>query len=160
MTNVELFKAAFIHRCKEEGITDLDGIHQRVKAALAKHADGEIKEAFDVRGMIADAFRTGAGAFIGGGMGRSAGGPAGGAVGAGVGGATGYVFPELASKAMVLGVPALIGTGILAGQAAAKTQEDPIAGETIKAKELEREYRRLADKVRISTKRRQVLEGR
>jgi hypothetical protein len=146
MNNVEMFKSAFLYRCKEEGITTLDGIHAKVKAALNKTAAEDTSLGATARSLF--------GGWIGSSMSDDK--TIGGIVGSGIGAA----FPHVAPYAFGLGIPALAGAGILAGKSMAEAKEDPIAGEVIKNQELEREYSRLAEKIRANAKRRQLLEGR
>ena len=148
MDNVEIFKAAFLYRCKEEGITTLEGIHNKVKAALEKTADEDGSWLGPVsRGLF--------GGWIGSSMA-----PESKSVGAMTGAGIATAFPHVAPYAAAIGLPLLGGAGILAGKVLANTQEDPIAGDVIKSQELEREYNRLAEKIKANTRKRQLLEGR
>jgi hypothetical protein len=146
MDSVTTFKVAFFQRCAEEGLT-LDQINGRVKTALAK-AEGQFgaEKAADLKSIAA-----------GGGLGwlLGEGHPGGAALGAMAGGLKDYIIP-----AAVGGSALLAGGGLLAGKAMADTEEDPLAAEEIKAQELAREYKRLADKTRSSARRRIMRENR
>jgi hypothetical protein len=71
------------------------------------------------------------------------------------GGLKDYIVP-----AALGGSALLAGGGLLAGKSLAESQEDPLAAEEIKAQELAREYKRLADKTRSSARRRIMRENR
>lgn len=148
MDSVTTFKVAFFQRCAEEGLT-LDQINERVKTALAKAESqfgAEKSAAFDPKSMAAG---SSLGWLIGEGH------PVGAALGAMAGGLKDYIMP-----AAVGGGALLAGGGLLAGKAMADTEEDPLAAEEIKAQELAREYKRLADKTRSSARRRIMRENR
>jgi hypothetical protein len=147
MDSVTTFKVAFFQRCAEEGLT-LDQINERVKTALAKAESqfGAEKSANKLTDMLGGA---GLGWLVGEGS------PTGAAIGAMAGGLKDYIVP-----AALGGSALLAGGGLLAGKSLAESQEDPLAAEEIKAQELAREYKRLADKTRSSARRRIMRENR
>lgn len=146
MDSLTTFKVAFLQRCAEEGLS-LDQINERVKTALAKAEEkfGTEKSAGKATDILAGA---GLGWLVG------EGNPIGAGVGALAGGLKDYVVP-----AAIGGSALLAGGGLLAGKSLAESQEDPLAAEEVKAQELAREYKRLADKTRANTRRRRMREN-
>ena len=148
MDSVTTFKVAFFQRCAEEGLT-LGQINERVKTALAKAERQFVSEKAADFSLPSVAAGSSLGWLLGEGH------PGGAALGALAGGLKDYIVP-----AAVGGGALLAGGGLLAGKAMADTQEDPLAAEEIKAQELAREYKRLADKTRSSARRRTMRENR
>lgn len=169
MSAVTSFKVAFLSRCAEEGLT-LEQIHERVKTAVAKAEAkyGQVKEA-----------GAGKGIAVGLGLGL----PSAAAlwkawpnIGSGftswlagadpaTAAAAGVLAPKEGEKGWTwpivgLGLAGLAGTGLAAGKYLATSQEDPLAEEEIKNRELINEYKRLSDRTRMAAKRRKLLEGK
>jgi hypothetical protein len=174
MNELMSFKIAFLSRCAEEGLT-LEQINDRVKTAVARaEAEyGSEKQAFmgtALRGLAALGAAGAAGLGIGtaGEAIKKLWAPATGAAtafvmdpsvksiaeGAVTGGLKDYLVPALA-----LGGGALAGGGLLVGKSLAETQENPMAAEEIKHKELVNEYKRLTDRTRKATRRRRLLQN-
>lgn len=170
MSAVTSFKVAFLSRCAEEGLT-LEQIHERVKTAVAraeaKYGETE-KEASMARNLALSSLLAGAGYKAV----ENAWPSLASAGTAWLGGATpqqsalaGVLGPSKSDKGIVwpiagLGLAALAGGGLAAGRYMATAQEDPLAEEEIKNRELINEYKRLADRTRAASKRRQLLEGK
>jgi hypothetical protein len=173
MSAVTSFKVAFLSRCAEEGLT-LEQIHERVKTAVAraeaKYGETE-KEALSAKdiakvGLIGTVLSAGGKAVEKAWPSLTSAGTA------WLGGATpqqsalaGVLGPSNSDKGIVwpiagLGLAALAGGGLAAGRYMATAQEDPLAEEEIKNRELINEYKRLADRTRAASKRRQLLEGK
>jgi hypothetical protein len=170
MSAVTSFKVAFLSRCAEEGLI-LEQIHERVKTAVAraeaKYGETE-KEAGMGRNIALSSLLLGAG----GGAVQQAWPSLASAGTAWLGGASpqqsamaGLLGPNNSDKGVVwpiagLGLAALAGGGLAAGRYMATAQEDPLAEEEIKNRELINEYKRLADRTRAASKRRKLLEGK
>lgn len=127
MTPRQSFKAAFLHRCADEGLS-LEETHARVKQAL-----------FGMGG-------PGTGLVLGGAGGASAGGP-GGAV---VGGLAGHAYDkDPTGTAKLLGLAALgipIGVGVLGGKMLAEAKKDPLTVDEARTNEELAELQRLTDR--------------
>ena len=174
MNELMSFKIAFLSRCAEEGLT-LEQINDRVKTAVAKAESeyGSEKKAFI--GAAARGLGRIAGLGLAG-LGLSSGGkivekvwPA------AAGAATGFALDPTAQSiteggiagalknywlpALAGGGAILAGGGLLAGKALAQSQENPMAAEEIKHKELINEYKRLTDRTRKATRRRRLLQN-
>jgi hypothetical protein len=167
MNELMSFKIAFLSRCAEEGLT-LEQINDRVKTAVAKAESeyGSEKKAFlgaTLRGLGGMAALGGTAALVNK-MWPAATGAATGfaldptiqsATEGGIAGALkDYWLPALAGGGAVLA-----GGGILAGKALAQSQENPMAAEEIKHRELINEYKRLTDRTRKATRRRRLLQN-
>lgn len=169
MSAVTSFKVAFLSRCAEEGLT-LEQIHERVKTAVAKAEAkyGQVKEAGVGKGIAAGLglglpsaaaiwkawpnIGTGFTSWLAGADPATA-------------AAAGVMAPKEGEKGWTwplvgLGLAGLAGTGLAAGKYLATSQEDPLAEEEIKNRELINEYKRLADRTRMAAKRRKLLEGK
>ena len=157
MDSLTVFKAAFLNRCAEEGLT-IDQIQERVKTAIinAEQAYGEKKA--DLKDYLPDLGgfslgNLGAGGTLGwlfgkGDLGATAGGTAAGSL-------LPYIIP-----AAGLGTAALAGGGLMLGKHLAESSEDPMAADEIKAQELIGEYKRLGDKARLAARQRKLRENR
>jgi hypothetical protein len=127
MTPRQSFKAAFLHRCADEGLS-LEETHARVKQALL------------------GAGGPGTGLVLGGLGGANAGGP-GGAV---LGGMAGHAYdkdPTGALKMLMIGglaIPA--GVGILGGKMLAEAKKDPLTVDEARTNEELAELQRLTDR--------------
>jgi hypothetical protein len=177
MSAVTSFKVAFLSRCAEEGLT-LEQIHERVKTAVAR---AEAK--YGQTGKTASVARVGKLGLLATLMAGAYGGVSKGvekfwphlASGFGTWAATGGDLPSTAAGALLgpsvqdkgLSWPALggglallAGGGLAAGKFLANAQSDPLAEDEIKSQELVNEYKRLADRTRAASKRRQLLEGK
>lgn len=174
MNELMSFKIAFLSRCAEEGLT-LEQINDRVKTAVAKAESeyGSEKKAFlgaAARGLgrIAGLGLAGLGIGAGPELIKKTWAPATGAATAfaldptaqsvvegGIAGALkNYWLPALAGGGAILA-----GGGLLAGKALAQAQENPMAAEEIKHKELVNEYKRLTDRTLKATRRRRLLQN-
>lgn len=149
MDSLTAFKAAFLNRCAEEGLT-LDQIHERVKIAVAKAEETYGEKKADLKDYLPT---LGAGGSLGWLFGK-------GDLGATVGGAAAGSLLPYAIPAAVLGTGALAGGGLMLGKHLAESGEDPMAADEIKARELISEYKRLGDKARLAARQRKLRENR
>lgn len=175
MSAVTSFKVAFLSRCAEEGLT-LEQIHERVKTAVAKAEAkyGQVKEASVGKGLWS--LTKGLGKYVAAPIAAMTAWKALPRTGTGftswlagadpaTAAAIGYMGPAEGEKGWTwpivgLGLAGLAGTGLAAGKYLATSQEDPLAEEEIKNRELINEYKRLADRTRMAAKRRKLLEGK
>lgn len=149
MDSLTAFKAAFLNRCAEEGLT-LDQVHERVKTALAQAEEKYGEKQAEEKSWFPS---LGGGTALGWLLGKGDLGAA------GAGTVAGALMPY-AIPAVGLGTAALAGGGLMLGKHLAEAGEDPMAAEEIKARELIGEYKRLSDKARLAARQRRLRENR
>lgn len=135
MTDREAFKAGFLFRCADEGLTTEQTL-ARVKAAVAL---ARAKRASTTGRLV--------GGALGGAGGAAVGGPSGALVGGAVGAAPDYAY-NLLSWLPIAGLGVAAGGGYLGGRVLAEAGKDPAVVTEAATDELLSEYARLTDRAR------------